>query len=210
MVIHSLEFYSCCCNFVEFSNWIASARLLLYLHPCLFGSDVIFKEWMCFAYDSSSTTHGEAFSGHQRELITSSDKILFLKFIIRKKRASERQKSLSLCYSSNFHLSCLASLLEQNETLLKKGKLRLTLNFNHLHYKSHTHPRNTKNWWLCAAASPIYTSSPIFSWGLLLPNERWQIWNGPSLSPIRILEVPQMLLLIILQVSWPPKFSSGK
>ena len=97
MVIHSLEFHSCCCNFVEFSNWIASARLLLYLHPCLFGSDVIFKEWMCFAYDSSSTTHGEAFSGHQRELITSSDKILFLKFIIRKKRgASERQKSFSL------------------------------------------------------------------------------------------------------------------
>ena len=59
-----------------------------------------------------------------------------------------------------------------NEWRPKKGKLRLTLNFNHLHYKSHTHPRNTKNWWLCAAASPIYTSSPIFSWGLLLPNER--------------------------------------
>ena len=137
MVIHSLGFLSrcCCCvsvqcvhNFVEFSNWIPITRQHQPGSFCLLPacssppvcSDVIFKEWMCFAYGpmAAAAHEEEAFSGHQRELITSSDKILFLKFIIRKKRgASERQKSLSLCYSSKFHLSCLASLLEQNETL---------------------------------------------------------------------------------------------
>ena len=206
MVIHSLEFHSCCWNFVEFSNWIASARLLLYLHPCLFGSDVIFKEWMCFAYDSSSTTHGEAFSGHQRELITSSDKILFLKFIIRK-REQQRKTKVSLHYSSSlFHLGEIREHTRARD-LQKTGKLRLALNFNHFTSLTSKHPRRIQR---TGGAAPIYTSSPILSWGLLLPNERWQIWNGPSLSPIRILEVPQMLLLIILQVSWPPKFSSGK
>ena len=89
---------------------------------------MIFKEWMCFAYGpmaaAAAAHEEEAFSGHQRELITSSDKILFLKFIIRK-REQQRKTKVSLYTTARAY-----SILVRSENTLERETFKKQANYD--------------------------------------------------------------------------------